>query len=128
MFSSLLWDMRTGTQNRKSYNRIVDIKLRWHVGSFVLSWSHKEKLECYCKLCERPVCTDCTVESHNGHGHILEKLSIIYKELVNYFRRQQHQIKYDLLFKRKWWCLKIRSKKQNCWNREENRFTFNKSN
>lgn len=57
----------------------------------------KKKLECYCKLCERPVCTDCIIESHNGHSHILEKLSTVNEKLVNYFRRQQHQTKNDLL-------------------------------
>lgn len=57
----------------------------------------KKKLECYCKLCERLVCTDCIIESHNSHSHILEKLSTVYEKLVNYFRRQQHQIKNDLL-------------------------------
>lgn len=57
----------------------------------------KKKLECYCKVCERPVCTDCIVESHNGHGHNLEKLSTVYGKLVNYIRRQQHQIRNDLL-------------------------------
>lgn len=57
----------------------------------------KKKLECYYKGCERPVCTDCIVASHNGHGHTLEKLSTVYEKLVNYFRRQQYQIKNDLL-------------------------------
>lgn len=57
----------------------------------------KKKLECYCKVCERPVCTDCIVASHNGHGHTLEKLSTVYEKIANYFRRQQHQIKNDLL-------------------------------
>lgn len=32
-----------------------------------------KKLECYRKHCEKPVCTDCIVEIHNGHGHSLKK-------------------------------------------------------
>lgn len=63
---------------------------------FCLDHTNK-KLECYCKVCERPVCTDCIVASHNGHGHTLEKLSTVYEKIANYFRRQQHQIKNDLL-------------------------------
>lgn len=43
------------------------------------------KLECYCKLCERPVCTDCIVESHNGHGHTLEKLSTVCEKASKLF-------------------------------------------
>lgn len=56
-----------------------------------------KKLECYCKHCEKPICTDCIVESHNGHGHILKKLSTVYKERIDYFYRQKDQIENDLI-------------------------------
>lgn len=56
-----------------------------------------KKLECYCKHCEKPVCTDCIVEIHNGHGHSLEKLSTVYKERIDYFHHQKDQIENDLI-------------------------------
>ena len=60
-----------------------------------------KKLECYCKHCEKPVCTDCIVEIHNGHGHSLEKLSTVYKERVDYFNHQIDKIQNDLIPKYK---------------------------
>lgn len=56
-----------------------------------------KKLECYCKHCEKPVCTDCIVEIHNGRGHSLEKLSTVYKERVAYFHHQIDKIQNDLI-------------------------------
>lgn len=59
---------------------------------------HKtKKLECYCKHCEKPICTDCIVESHNAHGHILKKLSTVYKERIDYFHHQIGKIQNDLI-------------------------------
>lgn len=56
-----------------------------------------KKLECYCNHCEKPVCTYCIVEIHNGHGHSLEKLSTVYKERVAYFHHQIDKIQNDLI-------------------------------
>lgn len=56
-----------------------------------------KKLECYCKHCEKPVCTDCIVEIHNGHGHVLEKLSTVYKERIDYFHHQIDKIQNCLI-------------------------------
>lgn len=56
-----------------------------------------KKLECYCKHCEKPVCTDCIVEIHNGHGHSLEKLYKVYKERIDYFHHQIDKIQNDLI-------------------------------
>lgn len=60
-----------------------------------------KKLKCYCKHCEKPVCTDCIVEIHNGHGHSLEKLSTIYKGRIDYFHHQKDKIENDLIPKYK---------------------------
>lgn len=38
----------------------------------------KKKLECYCIQCSEPVCTDCIIQSHNGHS--VKSLTQFYKE------------------------------------------------
>lgn len=62
-----------------------------------------KKLECYmyCKHCEKPVCTECIVDIHNGHGHSLEKLSTVYKGRIDYFHHQIDKIQNDLVLKYK---------------------------
>lgn len=41
----------------------------------------KRRLECYCNPCKEPVCTDCIVQSHNGHS--VELLSTVYKRITD---------------------------------------------
>lgn len=49
----------------------------------------KKKLECYCNRCGEPVCTECIIQSHNGHS--VESLSTVYK-CITYYAKQQKDI------------------------------------
>lgn len=55
----------------------------------------KIRLVLYCVRCEKPICIDCLVESHNGH--FVKKLSTVYEELVNYYEEQKEKILNELL-------------------------------
>lgn len=55
----------------------------------------KKKLECYCDRCEEPVCTDCIIESHNGHS--VKSMSTAYKEFKEYSKQKKEKIENDLL-------------------------------
>lgn len=55
----------------------------------------KKKLECYCDHCKEPVCTDCIIQSHNGHP--LKSLSKVYKELTDHYKQEREEIENVLL-------------------------------
>lgn len=55
----------------------------------------KKNLECYCDRCEEPVCTDCIIESHNGHS--VKSMSTAYREFKEYSKQNKEKIKNDLL-------------------------------
>lgn len=55
----------------------------------------KKKLECYCNRCKEPVCTDCIIQSHNGHS--VESLSTIYKRITDGAKQQKEKIDKILL-------------------------------
>lgn len=55
----------------------------------------KKKLECYCNRCCEPVCTDCIIESHNGHS--VKSLSTVYKEFKDYSKQKKSNIEDVLL-------------------------------
>uniref|UniRef100_A0A8W8MG84 B box-type domain-containing protein n=1 Tax=Magallana gigas TaxID=29159 RepID=A0A8W8MG84_MAGGI len=59
----------------------------------------KRRLECYCNPCKEPVCTDCIVQSHNGHS--VELLSTVYKRITDQAKEQQEKIDNILLPKYK---------------------------
>lgn len=40
---------------------------------------NNKKLECYCNLCNKPVCTECIVNAHNGHS--VKLLSTVLNEV-----------------------------------------------
>lgn len=55
----------------------------------------RKKLECYCNRCKEPICTDCIIQSHNGHS--VESLSTVYKRMRDYARQQKEKIDNILL-------------------------------
>uniref|UniRef100_A0A8W8MHY9 B box-type domain-containing protein n=1 Tax=Magallana gigas TaxID=29159 RepID=A0A8W8MHY9_MAGGI len=55
----------------------------------------KKKLECYCNRCKEPVCTDCIIQSHNGHS--VDSLSTVYKITTDQAREQKEKIDNILL-------------------------------
>lgn len=55
----------------------------------------KKKLECYCTPCSEPVCTDCIMQSHNGH--LVKPLAIVYKQFKDYSKQQKEKIENVLL-------------------------------
>lgn len=55
----------------------------------------KIKLQLYCIHCEKPICIDCLVESHNGH--VVKKLSTVYEEIVNHYQGLKTKIENELL-------------------------------
>lgn len=55
----------------------------------------KKKLECYCDRCKEPVCTDCIIQSHNGHS--VESLSTVYKRITDGAKQQKEKIDNILL-------------------------------
>lgn len=59
----------------------------------------KKKLECFCDKCEKPVCTECMVLSHNGH--CVRSLSEVYREIRNNKLKQIEKIENELLPKYK---------------------------
>lgn len=57
--------------------------------------NQKIRLQLYCIRCEKPICIDCLVESHNGH--FVKKLSTAYEELVKHYEGQKDKIENELL-------------------------------
>lgn len=55
----------------------------------------KKKVECYCDRCKEPVCTDCIIQSHNGHS--VESLSTVYKRITDGAKQQKEKIDNILL-------------------------------
>lgn len=55
----------------------------------------KKKLECYCNPCEKPVCTECIVQSHNGHA--VKSLSVVYNKIKTNIQLKKDEIKKDLI-------------------------------
>lgn len=46
----------------------------------------KKKLECFCNQCRGPVCTNCILQSHNGHS--VKSLTQFYKEYTVLYNRE----------------------------------------
>lgn len=61
----------------------------------ICSYHGEIRLVLYCIRCEKPICIDGLVESHNGH--FVKKLSTAYHELVNYYEEQKDKIQNELL-------------------------------
>eukprot|EP00105_Crassostrea_gigas_P029024 XP_011450838.1 PREDICTED: transcription intermediary factor 1-beta-like [Crassostrea gigas] len=55
----------------------------------------KKYLECYCTSCSEPVCTDCIMQSHNGHP--MKALATVYKEIKDYSKEKRDKIENVLL-------------------------------
>lgn len=55
----------------------------------------KKYLECYCTPCSEPVCTDCIMQSHNGHP--MKSLATVYKEIKDYSKEKTDKIENVLL-------------------------------
>lgn len=55
----------------------------------------KKKLECFCDMCNKPVCTECMVFSHNGHT--VKTLSDVYREIKDKTLTQKEKIENELL-------------------------------
>lgn len=55
----------------------------------------KKRLECYCTPCSEPVCTDCILQSHNGHS--VESLSKVHQKITDYSKQKREQIENFLL-------------------------------
>lgn len=59
----------------------------------------KKKLECYCDPCGKPVCTECIVQSHNGHA--VKSLSVVYNKIKTNMQLKKDEIEKDLIPKYK---------------------------
>lgn len=59
----------------------------------------KKKLECYCNPCEKPVCTECIVQAHNGHA--VKSLSVVYNKIKTNMQLKKDEIEKDLIPKYK---------------------------
>lgn len=55
----------------------------------------KKNLECYCTPCSEPVCTDCIMQSHNGHP--MKSLATVYQELKDHSKEKTDKIENVLL-------------------------------
>lgn len=55
----------------------------------------KKRLECYCERCKEPLCTECILQSHNGHS--VKSLTTVYKEFRDYTKQKKFQIENILL-------------------------------
>lgn len=55
----------------------------------------KKMLECFCTPCSEPVCTDCIIQSHNGHP--VKSLATVYKEFKDYSKQKKEEIENFLL-------------------------------
>ena len=63
---------------------------------FLYCSDHKtKKIECFCGPCEKPVCTDCIVLSHNGHP--VKSISSAYKEIKEDMQTKKDEIDIKLL-------------------------------
>lgn len=70
----------------------------------------QKKLECFCDSCRMPVCTDCIINSHNGHS--LKSLSKDNKEITDLSTKVKQTINTDLVPKYKYLLDTITTKKQ----------------
>lgn len=50
----------------------------------------KKKLDCYCDRCREPVCTECIVQSHNGHS--VKTLFTVYKDFIDDSKQKKEKI------------------------------------
>lgn len=50
----------------------------------------KKKIECFCNQCSELVCTDCIIQSHNGHS--VKSLSQYYREFTDLCNREIDEI------------------------------------
>ena len=63
---------------------------------FLFCSDHKtRKIECFCDPCQKPVCTDCIVLSHNGHP--VKSISSAYKEIKEDMQTKNDEIDTKLL-------------------------------
>ena len=57
---------------------------------------HKtKKLRSFCEPCEKPVCTKCITDSHNGHA--VQKLSTVCKDIKKVSQRKKEEIEENIL-------------------------------
>ncbi|XP_048751003.1 tripartite motif-containing protein 45-like isoform X2 [Ostrea edulis] len=54
-----------------------------------------KKLECYCSPCQKPVCTRCIIETHNGHK--VETLATVYNRIKKEQQIEKEEIEKTLL-------------------------------
>lgn len=60
---------------------------------------NNKKLECYCNPCEKPVCTECIVNAHNGHS--VKLLSTVLNEMKAKTRFHKDEVENMLIPKYK---------------------------
>ncbi|XP_048751429.2 tripartite motif-containing protein 45-like [Ostrea edulis] len=54
-----------------------------------------QKLKCYCSPCQTPICTQCMMETHNGHE--VENLTIAYNRIKDELQKENNEIETILL-------------------------------
>nr|XP_022312558.1 tripartite motif-containing protein 45-like isoform X1 [Crassostrea virginica] len=54
-----------------------------------------KQIQCFCVHCKIPLCTECIIESHNGHA--FQKLTKTYKEIQDDLQKKKEKIEEDLL-------------------------------
>ncbi|XP_078329971.1 uncharacterized protein LOC144624306 [Crassostrea virginica] len=65
------------------------------VGVLYCSDHKTKRMECFCDLCERPVCTDCIDLSHDGHD--FKSISSAYEKIKKDLQRDKEEIEMDLI-------------------------------
>lgn len=65
------------------------------VGLFFCSKHKTKRLECFCDSCQKPVCTECIVRSHNGHA--FQALSTAYQQIRKDLKTKKEEIEQNLL-------------------------------
>ena len=92
-------ECKTEHKNRKitKNHEISDFNTKNEAFSGLLYCSdHKRKqIECFCENCKIPICTECIIESHNGHA--IQKLTTAYKDIQDDLQRKKEKIEEDLL-------------------------------
>ncbi|XP_062582650.1 E3 ubiquitin-protein ligase TRIM45-like [Saccostrea cucullata] len=54
-----------------------------------------KKLECYCSSCQKPICTQCLIETHNGHK--VENLEETYEKIRRDLQMEKEEIETVLM-------------------------------
>lgn len=65
------------------------------VGVLYCSDHKTKRIECFCDLCKKPVCTDCIDLSHDGHD--LKSISSAYEEIKEAIRTDKEEIEKNLI-------------------------------